>query len=98
MRHLGTGYSREETLAEHAVDILAAQRGLDSAADEAGTFSQNGDWLLFGARTWREQLFLTNAAIVPEGMELEGIDARAFFRQFAGDEAGQREIHIVATK
>jgi hypothetical protein len=31
-------------------------------------------------------------------MKLQGIDAHAFLRQCSGDEAGQREIHIVAAQ
>src|SRR5690242_13885767 len=31
-------------------------------------------------------------------MKLQRVDARAFLRQFPGDEPGQREIHIVAAK
>ena len=54
--------------------------------------------LLVGFRSRLEQLFLGDAAIVPERVKLQAVELGSLLRQLAFDGAGQREIHVVAAE
>ena len=83
---------------EHLFDLLAVQLGFDRAADQAGAFAQNRDRHFVRLRFRIEQLFLGQAAVVPQRLQLEAVDLRALGRQIARHRMGQRQIDIVAAQ
>ena len=83
---------------EHLFDLFAAQRCFDRAADQARSFAENRDRHFVGLRLRIEQLFLREAAVVPQRLQLEAVDLRAFRGQFGRYRVGEREIDVVAAE
>ena len=96
-RHVAARDRREEAVAA-PIQIGAAELGFDGAADQARAFAQNRDRLFLGLRFRIEQLLLRDAAVVPQRLKLQRIDARALCGSCSLDRAGQRQIDIVAAE
>ena len=76
-RHFTTSYLGEESFDKHAVQIFAQQLRLDRAPNQLASFAQQGDILLLALGMF-EQLLFRRAALVPQTLQLIGVDAMAF--------------------
>ena len=92
------GHGRQESLAQNAIDVVAVQRGFDGAAHQAAAFAENRHRLLAKLGAGLQQLFLRDAAVAPECLELPAVDARAFLRQPLRNRARQRQVDVIAAQ
>src|SRR5690606_4055476 len=79
------------------LDLFAQQLRLDRPANQTRAFAENRDRLLLRLRVV-EKALLRHARLMPERLQLPGIDAVAFALQLLLQEAGERKIHIVAAE
>ena len=77
LRHVRARDRGEEAVEQDAVEVGAAERALDGAADQAGAAAENGDGVLLLLRSGLEQLLLGDAALLPERVELQGVELGA---------------------
>ena len=96
-RHLVAGHLGEKSFDQHAVQVFPQQLGLDRAAHQLASFAQQRDILLL-ALGMLKQMFLGGAALVPESLQLIGVDVMAFGFQALLQQAREREIHVVAAQ
>ena len=96
-RHLVTRHLGEEAFDEDAVQVFAQQLGLDGAAHQLASLAQQGDILLLALRVF-EQVLLRGAALVPQRLQLIGVDLLAFGFQLLLQQAGEGEVHVVAAQ
>ena len=75
-RHFIMAYLREESFDEDAVQVFAQHLRLDSAPNQLASFAQQGDILLLAFRMF-EQLLFRRAALIPQTLQLIGVDAMA---------------------
>ena len=97
-RHLGARNGGQETLAEHLFDVAGEQGGFDGATDQAAALAQDGHRVFLRGGAGFEEFFLGDAAVGPERLVLAAIDLGAFFSETVGDDAGEREIDIIAAQ
>src|SRR5665811_2283403 len=84
-----------EDLDQVLVEVFAHQFRLDGAADELRPLAQQRDWALLRFGRF-EQFFLLDAALMPQAVQLPGIDAVAQGLKALLQNARQRQVHVVA--
>ena len=72
--------SREESFQQHLIEIVASQLGLDGATHKFRSFAQEGDGL-FLAPGFQEEFLLAEPTLVPQTMQLQGINAMSLSLQ-----------------
>ena len=96
-RHVGGAGGREEAIEQHLVQIGAVERGPNRAANQPAALAEDRDRMLVAVRL-REQRLLGDPALMPQRLELPGVDAVTVAFQALLGAAGQRQIHVVAAK
>ena len=76
---------------------MAHQFRLDGAADELRPLAQQRDWALLRLGRF-EQFFLLDAALMPQTVQLPGVDAVAQGLKPLLQNARQRQVHVVAAQ
>src|SRR5206468_5984850 len=72
--HVLGAHGREKAVEQHLIQIFAPQRRADRPANEPGAFAEDSHWML-GALGLRIERLLRHAALVPQRMQLPGVDA-----------------------
>jgi hypothetical protein len=79
------------------IEVLARQFRCDGAPNELCPFAQQRDWVTLRFERF-EQFFLRHAALMPQAVQLPGIDALARSFKMLLQKARQRQIHVVAAQ
>src|SRR4029077_1152420 len=96
-RHFVTSHLREESFDQDAIELFAQQLRLNRAANQLASFAQQRDILLLALGMFEQMLF-RGAALVPQDLQLIGIDAMAFGFEFLLQQSGERKVHVVAAQ
>ena len=96
-RHLIGADSRQESVEQHLIEVHPAQRRPDGAADQFRAFSENRHGML-GAIRGGEQRLLRHPALVPQRLQLPGVDAMTIQLEPLLNQPREREIHVVAAE
>ena len=89
---------REESVEQHLIEIGAAKRRANRAADQPAALAEHRDRMLVTVRL-REQRLLRDAALVPQRLQLPRCRCGdlSLSRRCCSD-ARQRQIHVVAAE
>ena len=96
-RHRLAPDRREESLEQRLVDVVEGQRRGDRAADQLRAAAEQRD-RVFRVGGVTEQRFFREPGLVPEAVQLPGVDLVAGGFQALLEQPRQREIHVVAAE
>src|SRR5262249_2146612 len=88
---------RKKAFEQQLIQIAATKRRPDRCADQAAALSEDRDGMLVAVRR-REQRLLRGAALVPQRLQLPGVDAVPLVLEAPLGEPCERQIHVVAAE
>ena len=96
-RHLMRRNRGKKPFEQHLVDIVARQRRRHRAADQPRPAPEQRH-RAFGLGRVGEERLLREAALVPQAVQLPGVDAMACGFEPLLQHARQRQVHVVAAE
>ncbi len=96
-RHVVAGHDWKEAVEQRLVHVFDGERRGDGAADQPGAAAEQRDRTLPFGRVAQQRL-LREARLVPEPVQLPGVDAVSGTLEPRLQQAGERQIHVVAAE
>ena len=98
LRHVVAGDRRQKALVQETLHVFGRKLGLDGSAHQSRAAPQNGHRLFALLVVLGEQPLLGQAALLPERMQLHGVQLGSFGGELLLEMPGQRQIDIVAAQ